>query len=49
MSFSVNEIYLPSGVAAMFGQNGLACFKWPTIMWSASEITAVSGEKEEQT
>ena len=25
MSFSVNQTCVPSGVAAMFGQNGLAC------------------------
>jgi hypothetical protein len=25
MSFSVNQTCLPSGVAAMFGQNGLSC------------------------
>ena len=30
-SFSVNQTCLPSGVAAMFGQNGLSCLTWPTI------------------
>ena len=31
MSFSVNQTCLPSGVTAMFGQNGLSCLTRPTI------------------
>ena len=30
-SFNVNQTCLPSGVAAIFGQNGLSCLTWPTI------------------
>jgi len=33
----------------MFGQNGLACATLPTILWSATVMTAVSGVKDEQT
>jgi len=29
--FSVNHTCVPSGVAAMLGQNGLSCFTRPTI------------------
>src|ERR1700719_4788922 len=49
MSFSVNQTWEPSGVAAMLGQNGLACCTFPTILWSATEITSVSGVNDEQT
>ena len=49
MSFSVNQTCLPSGLAAIFGQKGLAWSRWPMIRWSATEITTVSGVKEEQT
>src|ERR1700742_2331458 len=49
VSFSVNHTCLPSGVAAMLGQNGLACGTWPTIVWSATETTTVSGLNDEQT
>src|SRR5579859_1528278 len=31
-SLSVNQTWLPSGVAAMFGQNGLACLTFATIL-----------------
>ncbi|MNR01110.1 hypothetical protein D3C85_1169060 [compost metagenome] len=48
MSLSVNQTCLPSGVAAMFGQNGLSCFTRPTIWWSATLTTAVSGLNDEQ-
>src|SRR5215468_6005468 len=49
VSFNVNQTWAPSGVAAMFGQNGLACGTLPTILWSATVITAVSGVNDEQT
>ena len=45
----MNQICLPSGVAAMFGQNGLSCLTCPTIRWSATVMTTVSGLKDEQT
>src|ERR1700745_2719696 len=48
-SLSVNHTCFPSGVAAMSGQNGLACLILPTIVWSATEITSVSGLNDEQT
>src|ERR1700761_9616967 len=49
VSFRVNQTCLPSGVAAILGQNGLACSTLPTTLWSATVITAVSGVKDEQT
>src|SRR5262245_57926783 len=48
-SFSVNQTCFPSGVAAMLGQNGLPCGTRPTISCLATEITTVSGVKEEHT
>src|SRR5712691_11574063 len=48
-SFSVNQTCLPSGDAAMFGQNWLAWATRPTILWVATEITTVSGVNDEQT
>src|ERR1700712_5555566 len=48
-SFSVNQTCLPSGVAAMFGQNGLSCLTLPTMLWSAKAITLVSATNDEQT
>jgi hypothetical protein len=30
-SLSVNQTWLPSGIAAMFGQNGLSCLTLATI------------------
>ncbi len=48
-SFNVNQTCLPSGDAAMFGQNGLSCFTWPTTWCVRTEITTVSGLKDEQT
>ena len=41
VSFSVNQTCEPSGVAAMFGQKGLACGTLPTIVWSATETMSV--------
>ena len=49
MSLSVNHTCLPSGVAAMSGQKGEACFTRPTIWWFLVSITTVSGVKLEQT
>jgi hypothetical protein len=49
VSFNVNQTWAPSGVAAMLGQNGLACWTLPTILWSATVMTAVSGVNDEQT
>ena len=48
MSLSVNQTCLPSGVAAMLGQNGLSCFTRPTTCLLAVSITTVSGLNEEQ-
>jgi hypothetical protein len=49
VSFKVNHTCEPSGVAAMFGQNGLACASLATTRWSATDTTSVSGLKDEQT
>jgi hypothetical protein len=49
VSFSVNHTCLPSGVAAMFGENGEACLTVATIWWVFTSITFVSGVKLEQT
>ena len=49
VSLSVNHTWLPSGVAAMLGQNGLACATRPTIAWSATVMTTVSGLNDEHT
>src|SRR5262245_14519121 len=48
-SLSVSQTCLPSGLAAMSGQNGLSCFTCPTILCSAVAMTTVSGLKLEQT
>src|SRR5262249_54919632 len=48
-SFSVSQTWSPSGVAAMFGQNGDSCFTLPTILRSATEVTGVSGVRLEHT
>src|ERR1700739_2620844 len=49
VSFSVIQTCLPSGVAAIFGQNGLTCLTVATILCVAVEMTSVSGLNEEQT
>src|ERR1700722_303600 len=49
VSLSVNQTCEPSGVVAMFGQNGLACTTRPTIAWDATSTATVSGVSEEQT
>src|SRR6185369_5635919 len=49
MPLSVNHTCSPSGVTAMFGQNGLSCFTRATMAWSATDTTTVSGLKDEQT
>src|SRR5580704_13668567 len=49
VSFRVSQTWLPSGVAAMLGQNGLACLTRATILGVATETTSVSGLNEEQT
>src|SRR6516225_6826467 len=48
-SLSVSQTCLPSGVAAMSGQNGLTCVTCPTTLWEAVAMTTVSGLKLEQT
>jgi hypothetical protein len=48
-SFNVSQTCLPSGVAAIFGQNELSCLTWPTIWCVATSTTTVSGLKDEQT
>ena len=48
-SLSVSHTCLPSGVAAMSGQNGLSCFTRPTMRFDLVSMTTVSGEKLEQT
>src|SRR5258708_21092595 len=49
VSFRVNQTCEPSGVAAMLGQKGLAWCTFPTTLWSATEMTSVSGLNDEQT
>ncbi len=49
MSFSVNQTCLPSGVAAMFGQNALACSMVAITLCSATDTTLVRGWNDEQT
>src|ERR1700751_1139975 len=49
VSFRVNQTWARSGVAAMLGQNGLACLTRATMLCVANETTSVSGLKEEQT
>jgi hypothetical protein len=44
----VNQTWSPSGVAAIFGQNGLSCFTFAMILCSATETTSVSGLNDEQ-
>ena len=48
MSLRVNQTCWPSGVAAIFGQNGLSCLTRATIVWSATLTTSVSGVNDEQ-
>src|SRR5262245_29810100 len=48
-SLSVSQTWLPSGVAAMSGQNGLSCLTCPMILCPAVAMTTVSGLKLEQT
>ena len=49
-SFSVNQTCLPSGVAAMLGQNGLACgTRARRSRASATAMTTVSGVNDEHT
>ena len=48
-SFRVSQTWSPSGAAAMLGQNGDSCFTLPTTLCVATETTAVSGLKLEQT
>ncbi len=49
MSFKVSQTCVPSGVAAMFGQNGLSCRTRPTIRCVATSMTTTSGLKDEHT
>jgi hypothetical protein len=49
VSFRVNQTCVPSGDAAIFGQKGLACGTLPTIVWSATETTTVSGVNDKHT
>src|SRR5450432_3337386 len=49
VSLSVIQTWLPSGVAAMFGQNGLSCLTRPTILRETTANTTVSGLNDEQT
>src|ERR1700743_1798313 len=43
VSFRVNQTWVPSGVAAMLGQNGLACLTRATMLCVATETTSVVG------